>query len=176
MARSSGAKQGRNRSSQHIHRRRAIFFAAKFLAQLADPILIDMRHVWMQQRRWLMGICQHLSQFGFTRFQLLGLVLQLERRIPEYRSAVHKSGAVKIADHQHSQHLLGIDRRANRVAVEVCQFITDHIEIQQPVDLAQQVITGNVILNLETIKQVLLRFQPSHHHPILPPSKAFESA
>jgi len=86
------------------------------------------------------------------------------------------SNAIKIADQQHPQHQLGINRRATRVAVEVSQFVADHIKIQQSVDLAQQVIFGDVILNPEPVKQALLRFQPSHHRPILPSSKTIESA
>ncbi|MDU8910669.1 hypothetical protein [Aestuariicoccus sp. MJ-SS9] len=57
---------------QHIDRWRAFFFAEKVLAELADPLVIDMCHVWMRQGRRLIGIRQQLSQFGF--------VLQLERR------------------------------------------------------------------------------------------------
>ncbi len=39
------------------------------------------------------------------------------------------------------------------MAVKVCQFMTDRIEIQEPVDLAQQVVTGNVTLDLETVNE-----------------------
>jgi hypothetical protein len=41
------------------------------------------------------------------------------------------------------------------------------IKIQQPVDPAKQMILGNMILDPKPIKQLLLRIQQSHHHPIL---------
>ena len=67
------------------------------------------------------------------------------------------------------------DRGAACMAVERGQLMPDRIEIQQPVDLAQQVIRRHVILDPEPVKQVLLRLQPSHHRSILPADKASES-
>ncbi|MEP2028884.1 hypothetical protein [Roseibium sp.] len=64
---------------QNLDRWSAVLIALQVLAQLANPILIDMRHVRMQQGRWFIGIRQQLGQFDLACFQLLGLVLQLLR-------------------------------------------------------------------------------------------------
>lgn len=61
------------------------------------------------------------------------------------------------------------------MAVEVRQVIADGVKVQEPVDIAQQVILGDVILDPEPIKQVFLRFQPSHHCSIPLPSDTIES-
>ncbi|WP_190325665.1 hypothetical protein [Salipiger aestuarii] len=41
----------------------------------------------------------------------------------------------------------------------------DRLNVQQPVDLAQQMIPGGMILDPDPIKQVLRRLQPSRHRP-----------
>lgn len=51
----------------------------------------------------------------------------------------------------------------------------DRIKVQQPVDLTQQVVLRYVILDPESVKQVLLRIQPSHHRLILLDDIASES-
>lgn len=84
--------------------------------------------------------------------------------------------AVQIVDQQHAKHQLGIDGRAASVVVDRRQLVPDRLEVQQPVDLAPEVIPGDVILDPKPVKQVLLRLQPSHHRPTIPADRPSKSA
>ncbi len=83
--------------------------------------------------------------------------------------------AIEITDQQHPQHQFRIDRRATSVAIEIGQFHADRVKIQQPVDLAKQVVLRNMTLDPKAVKQVLLCLQPSHHCLILLSLKMIES-
>ncbi len=60
--------------------------------------------------------------------------------------------AVEIADQQHPEHQLGINGRAACMAVERGQLSADRVEVEQPVDLAQEVILRDVILDPKPVK------------------------
>jgi hypothetical protein len=71
---------------------------------------------------------------------------------------------VAIADQQHSEHQLRIYRRAPDLAVERLELLTDHVEVEQRIQLTQQMVRRNLVLEPEIVEQPLLtRFQPTHH-------------
>ena len=78
---------------------------------------------------------------------------------PPFRADAHA-----IADDQHPDHQLGIDRWPTHRAVERLQVLADDGEIDKPVDRAQQVIGRHVILDAEAIEQRLLHHRPLAHH------------
>jgi hypothetical protein len=59
--------------------------------------------------------------------------------------------------------------QVDAMAVEGFQLMADRAEVQQPVNPAQKMIGGDVILDAEPIKQSLLNFLPTHHRLILQP-------
>ena len=71
---------------------------------------------------------------------------------------------MRVADDQHADHQFGIDRGAPRLAVEGTQLFAQARQIDEPIDRPQQVIGGNVPLQAELIKQLLLNHRPLTHH------------
>ena len=71
-----------------------------------------------------------------------------------------------IADDQHADHQLRIDRGATGVAVERLQRLTDVIEVEMPVDASQYVIGRDVIVEAEIIDQPGRRRLNAHHRRI----------
>ena len=71
--------------------------------------------------------------------------------------------AVEIADQQHADHQLGVDRGAARVAVMLSQAGADEREIENGVDAAQQVIGWNVSIYAEDIEELRFPDLPPHH-------------
>ena len=65
--------------------------------------------------------------------------------------------AVQIADEQHAQHQLGIDRWPSSGAVVWRESPPDEAEVENRVDAAEQVIGGHVVLEPKTKEQ---RFLP----------------
>jgi hypothetical protein len=57
-----------------------------------------------------------------------------------------------IADDQHADHQLRINRGATGAAVERFQPLTDVIEIEMPVDASQHVIGRDVTVEAEIVK------------------------
>ena len=57
-----------------------------------------------------------------------------------------------IADDQHADHQLRIDRGATGAAVERLQPLTEAIEIKMPVDASQHVIERDMVVEAEIIK------------------------
>ena len=55
------------------------------------------------------------------------------------------------------------------MAVKFCQLAADRAEVQQPVDPAQKMIGGDVILDPKPVKQRLLNLLPTHHRLIPQP-------
>lgn len=74
--------------------------------------------------------------------------------------------AVKIADQQHADHQLGVDRWPTGMAVESFQLTADSTKIQQPVDPAQKMLSGDVLLDAKAVKQRFLNLLPTHHRSI----------
>lgn len=69
-----------------------------------------------------------------------------------------------IADDQHPDHQLRINRRATGRALEGAQMFADAQQINEPVDRAQQMIRRNMPLQVEAVEQRLLRHRPFAHH------------
>jgi hypothetical protein len=57
-----------------------------------------------------------------------------------------RSNAKAIAHDQHSDHQLRIDRWPAHRAVECCQLPPHTLQLDEPVDGAQQMVSGNVPL------------------------------
>ena len=85
--------------------------------------------------------------------------------------------AEAIADQQHPDQKLRINRRASCVAVEIGQIAAEPGQIDEPVDGAQQVVLRDMILQRELVEQRRLRLLPrSPSSPILPTNAGIESA
>src|ERR1700729_4252731 len=79
-----------------------------------------------------------------------------------------RANAEAVADDQHPHHQLGIDRRATRLAVVRLQMRPNLGQVDEPIDLAQQMIVGDMPFEAEAAKQRLLHHPPlAHHRPNL---------
>ena len=80
-----------------------------------------------------------------------------------------RANAEAVADDQHPDHQLRIDRRATDVAVVRSQMRPQTGQIDEPVDLAKQVTVRDVPLKAKALEQRLLHHPPlTHHRPNLP--------
>ena len=77
-----------------------------------------------------------------------------------------QSTTAPVADDQHPDHQLGVDRGAPDLAVEGAQVRPQARQINDPVDRAEKMIGWNVPLQAELIEQRLLRHPPFAHHPV----------
>lgn len=77
--------------------------------------------------------------------------------------------AEAVANQQHPDQQLGIDRGAASIAVERGQMLADTGQIDKPVNRPQQVILGDMIVDRELIKQRALRLLLRSQHRICPP-------
>jgi hypothetical protein len=78
-----------------------------------------------------------------------------------------RADAHAIADDQHPDHQLGIDRGPPRLAVIRAQVLAEPTQIDEPVDRSQQVIRRNVVLDAEAVEQRFLHHRSlAHHQPI----------
>ncbi|PAV72877.1 hypothetical protein WR25_24559 [Diploscapter pachys] len=72
-----------------------------------------------------------------------------------------------IADDEHPDHQLRIDRGATRVTIKGLQLLANARQVDEPVDRAQQMIRRHVPLQAEAVKQRLLRHRPlAPHRPV----------
>ena len=79
------------------------------------------------------------------------------------------ANAEAVADNEHPDHQLRIDRRATRLAVVRLQMRSNLRKVDEPVDPAKQVIVGDMPLKAEAVEQRLLHHPPfAHHRPNLP--------
>ena len=72
--------------------------------------------------------------------------------------------AEAVADQQHAHHQLRIDRRPAGVAVERGEMLTEIAEIEEAINAAEQVIRGNVCVEVEGIEQSVLCAALLSHH------------
>jgi hypothetical protein len=80
-----------------------------------------------------------------------------------------RADAQAVADQQHADHQLGINRGSADGAVEARQVLAQFGAVDEAVDAPQQVITGNVIFKPELVEQALLHHETlAHHGPISP--------
>jgi hypothetical protein len=78
------------------------------------------------------------------------------------------TNAQAIADDEHPNHQLGIDRRPPDVAIVGPQVRPQPREIDEPIDLAQHVTVGDMPLKTEAVEQRLLHHaRLAHHRPNL---------
>ena len=75
-----------------------------------------------------------------------------------------RADAEAVADDQHPDHQLGIDRRPPGLAVEGPQVLADAGQVDEAIDRAQQVIRRDVPLQAELVEQRLLHHRPLAHH------------
>ena len=81
-----------------------------------------------------------------------------------------RADAVAVADDEHPDHQLGIDRRTADVAVVGLQLLVQVGERHrhEHVDPAQQMVLGNAIFEPELVEQpALIPPLPPHHRPAL---------
>jgi hypothetical protein len=73
-----------------------------------------------------------------------------------------------VADDQHPDDQLGIDRGPARVAVERPKPRPHPVHVEEAVDLPKQVVGGHVALQIELVEELRLGLLNAHHRPILP--------
>lgn len=69
-----------------------------------------------------------------------------------------------IANDQHPDHQLRIDRWPTRIAIEWAQMLAQITEVAEPIDRPKEMIRGHMILDAEAVKQSFLRHGPLAHH------------
>jgi len=101
-------------------------------------------------------------------------VLEAETAEPAIRKVeVHllaqstlRTNAEAVADQQHPHHQLRIDRRTAGVAVERGELLAQLSQIEEPIDAAEQMIRGNVRVQIERVEQSVLRAVLLTHHAV----------
>ena len=76
--------------------------------------------------------------------------------------------AEAIADNQHPDHQLGIDRGSSDLAVIGLKMRPNLRQIDEAVNLAQEVIVRDMTLKAEAVEQRLLHHLPFAHHGVSP--------
>ena len=87
-----------------------------------------------------------------------------------------RADAVAVADDEHADHQLGIDRGASDVAVVGLQFLVKvgQCSRHKHVDPSQKMVLRNAIIEAELVEQLaLVPPLPTHHRPS-PPSPISE--
>ena len=74
------------------------------------------------------------------------------------------ANAEAVADDQHADHQLRVDRRASGVTVERRQMGAQLAEVEEAIDAAQQVAAGDVIVEIEGVEKSVLATTPLTHH------------
>ncbi len=75
-----------------------------------------------------------------------------------------RADRIAVADQQHPDHQLRIDRRTAHAAVVRDQLLTQPAQVEYRVDLAQKVIGGNNFVQIELIEQAVLPPNRITHH------------
>jgi hypothetical protein len=78
-----------------------------------------------------------------------------------------RADAVAIADDQHADQQLGVDRRSSSRAVERCKVWPNLAKIDEAVDRSQHMVGWHMLLDRELVKQSTLLDLPSTHHHLL---------
>lgn len=79
--------------------------------------------------------------------------------------------AEALAEEQHPDHELRIDRGPAHLAVEWAQMRADFGEIEEPIDGPHPMIGRDVLLQAELVKQRLLQHRPLAHHQPAPETR-----
>jgi hypothetical protein len=77
------------------------------------------------------------------------------------------SDAVRVADEQHADHQLRVDRGPAHLAVVGAQVLADAGQVDEAVDRAQQVVLRDVPLRAELVEQRRLLHRTLAHHQLL---------
>ena len=59
-----------------------------------------------------------------------------------------------VADDQHPDHQLRVNRGPSNLTVKGLQSLTETLELEMPVNAAQQMIGGDVVVEAEVVKQL----------------------
>ena len=77
--------------------------------------------------------------------------------------AAFRADAEQIANQQHPEHQLRVDRGSPTRAIARRQRLAHEAEVQHAVDASEQVVDRHMIIEPETIEQRPLRHLPTHH-------------
>lgn len=80
-----------------------------------------------------------------------------------------------VAYDQHPHHQFRIDRGLTNGTMEGLQFGAQRVEIEEPVDVSEREVIGNVIGETEVIKQLRRRYLCSHHRSASDKHRTMES-
>lgn len=82
--------------------------------------------------------------------------------------AALRADAHAVADDQHPDHQLGIDRGSAHLAVIRAQLLAQPRQVHEAIDRAQQMLCRDVPLQAELVEKRLLRHPPLTHHQSAP--------
>ena len=68
-----------------------------------------------------------------------------------------------VADHQHPDHQLRINRGPSNLTAKGLQSLTETIKVEMPVNAAQQMIGRDMVVEAEIIEQLRRRSLKAHH-------------
>src|SRR5450759_1658326 len=86
-----------------------------------------------------------------------------------------RANSEAVAHQQHAHHQLGIHGRSPGVAIERCQVSAQILQIQKSINTTQEVIGGNVVVEIERIKQWTLIAATFTHHLVALPLQVLRS-
>jgi hypothetical protein len=89
--------------------------------------------------------------------------------------ATFRTDAHAVADDQHPDHQLRVDRWTAHLAIIGPQVLADASEVDEPINRPQQMILRNVILKAEAVEQRFLHHRPLAHHLQSPAARKTES-
>jgi hypothetical protein len=82
-----------------------------------------------------------------------------------FAQAALRSYTEAVADDEHADHQLRVNRGTPRMAVVAGQTLPQIVQIEEAINAPQQVILGNVVLEVEGVEQLLMAAVAlSHHH------------
>ena len=81
-----------------------------------------------------------------------------------FAQAAFRTNTKAISNYQHANHQFRIDGRAARGTVIITQMFANAGETGKPIDGAEKMIVGNMLLQAEAVKQSLLSRHPFTHH------------
>src|ERR1700729_1835542 len=73
------------------------------------------------------------------------------------------ANAEAVADNEHPDHQLRINRGSSNPTVKRLQSLTETLELEMPVNAAQQMIARDMIVEAEVVKQLSRRRLNAHH-------------
>src|ERR1700683_2868715 len=84
-----------------------------------------------------------------------------------------------VADQQHPYHQLWVHRWAPSVAVVRFEVLVQICQIEESINLAEHLVRGNMVVEVEGVKQSVLLAAPLSHHagalPWLPTIKTLKT-